>query len=224
MVGLLPLCASTVFEHGVAARHPRLFELLSLFMKRHPEVVEKIAPADERSSGCAGRRLLAVCNKEKVKHILTYMLDENEFFGPYGIRSLSRYHLDHPFIFRVGQEEYRVQYLPAESNTGMFGGNSNWRGPVWMPVNGLLIRALLNLYQFYGDDFKVECPTGSGKMLTLFEVAREIGRRLSRIFLRDENGQRPVYGGNKKFQEDPHWKDHVLFYEYFPGLSICLRA
>ena len=217
MVGLLPLCASTVFEHGVAARHPRLFELLSLFMKRHPEVVEKIAPADERSSGCAGRRLLAVCNKEKVKHILTYMLDENEFFGPYGIRSLSRYHLDHPFIFRVGQEEYRVQYLPAESNTGMFGGNSNWRGPVWMPVNGLLIRALLNLYQFYGDDFKVECPTGSGKMLTLFEVAREIGRRLSRIFLRDENGQRPVYGGNKKFQEDPHWKDHVLFYEYFHG-------
>jgi len=217
MVGLLPLCASTVFEHGVAARHPRLFELLSLFMKRHPEVVEKIAPADERSSGCAGRRLLAVCNKEKVKHILTYMLDENEFFGPYGIRSLSRYHLDHPFIFRVGQEEYRVQYLPAESNTGMFGGNSNWRGPVWMPVNGLLIRALLNLYQFYGDDFKVECPTGSGKMLTLFEAAREIGRRLSRIFLRDENGQRPVYGGNKKFQEDPHWKDHVLFYEYFHG-------
>jgi hypothetical protein len=217
MVGLLPLCASTVFEHGVAARHPRLFELLNLFMKRHPEVVEKIAPADERSSGYAGRRLLAVCNKEKVKHILTYMLDENEFFGPYGIRSLSRYHLDHPFIFRVGHEEYRVQYLPAESNTGMFGGNSNWRGPVWMPVNGLLIRALLNLYQFYGDDFKVECPTGSGKMLTLFEVAREIGRRLSCIFLRDENGQRPVYGGNKKFQEDPHWKDHVLFFEYFHG-------
>jgi len=217
MVGLLPLCASTVFEHGVAARHPRLFELLNLFMKRHPEVVEKIAPADERSSGCAGRRLLAVCNKEKVKHILTYMLDENEFFGPYGIRSLSRYHLDHPFIFHVGHEEYRVQYLPAESNTGMFGGNSNWRGPVWMPVNGLLIRALLNLYQFYGDDFEVECPTGSGKMLTLFEVAREIGRRLSLIFLRDENGQRPVYGGNKKFQEDPYWKDHVLFYEYFHG-------
>ena len=217
MVGLLPLCASTVFEAGVVARHPRLFELLNLFMKRHPEVVEKIAPADERASGYAGRRLLAVCNKAKIERILDYMLDENEFLGPYGIRSLSHYHLDHPFLFRVGPEEYKVRYLPAESNTAMFGGNSNWRGPVWMPVNGLLIRALLNLYQFYGDDFKVECPTGSGKMLTLFEVAKEIGRRLSSIFLRDEKGRRPVYGGSKKFQEDPHWKDYILFYEYFHG-------
>src|SRR6516162_136485 len=217
MVGLLPLCASTVFEAGVVSRHPRLFELLNLFMKRHPEVVEKIAPADERASGYAGRRLLAVCNKVKIERILDYMLDENEFLGPYGIRSLSRYHLDHPFLFRVGREEYKVRYLPAESNTAMFGGNSNWRGPVWMPVNGLLIRALLNLYQFYGDDFKVECPTGSGKMLTLFEVAKEIGRRLSSIFLRDENGRRPVYGGGKRFQEDPHWNDYILFYEYFHG-------
>jgi len=217
MVGLLPLCASTVFEAGVVARHPRLFELLNLFMKRHPEVVEKISPADERASGYAGRRLLAVCNKVKIERILGYMLDENEFLGPYGIRSLSRYHLDHPFLFRVGREEYKVRYLPAESNTAMFGGNSNWRGPVWMPVNGLLIRALLNLYQFYGDDFKVECPTGSGKMLTLFEVAKEIGRRLSSIFLRDENGRRPVYGGGKRFQEDPHWNDYILFYEYFHG-------
>jgi len=217
MVGLLPLCASTVFETGAAARHPRLFELLQLFIKRHPEVIEKIAPADERTLGYDGRRLLAVCNKEKVKRILGYMLDENEFFGPYGIRSLSRYHLDHPFIFHVGYDEYKVQYLPAESNTGMFGGNSNWRGPVWMPVNALLIRGLINLYQFYGDDFKVECPTGSGKMVTLFEVAREISRRLASIFLRDETGRRPVYGGTRKFQEDPHWKDYILFYEYFHG-------
>ena len=147
---------------------------------------------------------------------LAYMLDENEFFGPYGIRSLSRYHLDHPFGFHVGKEEYKVQYLPAESNTGMFGGNSNWRGPVWMPVNALLIRALINLYQFYGDDFTVECPTGSGKMLTLFEVAKEIGRRLSTIFLRDSRGHRAVYGGSKKFQEDPHWKDYILFGRVFP--------
>ena len=217
MVGLLPLCASTVFEAGVTERHPRLFELLQLFVKRHPEVVEKIAPADERFRGHGGRRLLAVCNKEKVERILRYMLDEKEFFGPYGIRSLSRYHLDHPFCFHVGNEEYKVQYLPAESNTGMFGGNSNWRGPVWMPVNGLLIRGLINLYQFYGDDFKVECPTGSGNRMTLFEVAREIGRRLSTIFLRGENGRRPVYGASKKFQEDPHWKDYILFYEYFHG-------
>ncbi len=128
------------------------------------------------------------------------MLDENEFLGPCGIRSLSRYHLDHPFVFQVGQQQYNVQYLPAESNTGMFGGNSNWRGPVWMPVNALLVRGLINLYQFYGDDFKVECPTGSGNRLTLFEVAREIARRVSSIFLRDPEGHRPVYGGNNKFQ------------------------
>ena len=217
MVGLLPLCASTVFEHDVVLSHPRLFELLQLFIKRHPEVVEKIAPADERLSGYAERRLLAVCNKEKVTRILTYMLDEKEFLGPYGIRSLSRYHRDHPFAFHLGHQEFKVQYLPAESNTGMFGGNSNWRGPVWMPVNGLLIRGLVNLYQFYGDNFKVECPTGSGKYMTLFEVAGEIARRLSNIFLRDSSGKRPVYGGTKKFQEDPYWKDYILFYEYFHG-------
>jgi hypothetical protein len=145
------------------------------------------------------------------------MLDENEFFGPYGIRSVSRYHLEHPFVFNLSGQEYKVQYLPAESNTGMFGGNSNWRGPVWMPVNVLLIRALLNLYQFYGDDFKVECPTGSGKFMPLFDVAKELARRLSSIFLRDASGNRPVYGGSKKFQNDPHWRDYILFYEYFHG-------
>jgi hypothetical protein len=145
------------------------------------------------------------------------MLDENEFFGPYGIRSLSHHHLEHPFVFHLEGQEFKVQYLPAESNTGMFGGNSNWRGPVWMPVNGLLLRALLNLYQFYGDDFKVECPTGSGKYMTMFEVAKELARRLSSIFLRDASGKRPVYGGSKKFQEDPHWRDYILFFEYFHG-------
>ena len=217
MVGLLPLCASTVFEQGTAARHPRLKELIDLFRKRHPELIQHIAPADESFAGYRGRRILSVCNKGKIEKILAYMLDENEFLGPFGIRSLSRYHLEHPFVFYVGREEYRVQYLPAESNTGMFGGNSNWRGPVWMPVNALLIRGLINLYQFYGDDFKVECPTGSGKFMTLFEVAREIARRLSNIFSRDPGGCRPVYGGNKKFQEDPFWKDYILFYEYFHG-------
>jgi hypothetical protein len=163
----------------------------------------------------ADRKLLSVCNKEKIERILAYMLDENEFFGPYGIRSVSRYHLDHPFVFNLGGQNSTVQYLPAESNTGMFGRNSNWQGPVWMPVNGLLIRGLLNLYQFYGNDFKVECPTGSGKYMTLFEVAKELARRLSSIFLSDANGKRPVYGGMKKFQEDPHWKDYILFHEYF---------
>lgn len=218
MVGLLPLCASTVLEAASAIhRHPRLLELVEIFKKRHPELLKHIAPADESFVGYAGRRLLSVCNKNKIEHILAIMLDENEFLGPYGIRSLSRYHLEHPFVFHLEGNEYKVQYLPAESNTGMFGGNSNWRGPVWMPVNGLLIRALLNLYQFYGDDFKVECPTRSGRYLTLFEVAKEIGRRLSSIFLRDATGKRPVYGGTTKFQEDPYWKDYILFYEYFHG-------
>jgi len=217
MVGLLPLCASTVFESGIVARHPRVMELVELFKKRHPELLSHIAPADDRFVGYANRRLMSVCNKQKIERILAYMLDENEFLGPYGIRSLSRYHLDHPFVFNLGGQEYKVQYLPAESNTGMFGGNSNWRGPVWMPVNGLLIRGLLNLYQFYGDDFKVECPTGSGKHMTLYEVAKEIARRLSSAFLRDANGRRPVYGGANKFQEDPYWRDYILFYEYFHG-------
>jgi hypothetical protein len=218
MVGLLPLCASTVLEPtGVLARHPHLQELIEVFRKRHGDLLNHIAPADGKFVGYGNRRLLSVCNKEKIERILAYMLDENEFFGPYGIRSLSKYHQNHPFIFNLSGHEYRVDYLPAESNTGMFGGNSNWRGPVWMPVNALLLRGLLNLYQFFGDDFKVECPTGSGKYMTLFEVAQEIGRRLSSIFLRDENGKRPVYGGAKKFQEDPYWKDYILFYEYFHG-------
>ena len=218
MVGLLPLCASSVLEPtGILARHPRVRELIDLFKKRHPDLLKQIAPADDTFVGYAQRRLLSVCNKKKLEKILAYLLDENEFFGPYGIRSLSKYHMDHPFAFHLNGQEFKVQYLPAESNTGMFGGNSNWRGPVWMPVNGLLIRSLLNLYQFYGDDFKVECPTGSGKYMTLFEVSKEIAHRLSCIFLRDAEGKRPVYGGSKKFQDDPHWKDYILFYEYFHG-------
>ena len=217
MVGLLPLCASTVFESTAVENHPRLRELIEVFRKRHPEVVKKIAPLDDNFIGYAGRRLMSTVTKEKLQRILGYMLDENEFLSPYGIRSLSRYHLDHPFFLQVGGQEYKVQYLPAESNTGMFGGNSNWRGPIWMPVNALILRGLLNLYPFYGDDFKVECPTGSGNYMTLFEVAKEIARRLSSIFLRDATGKRPVYGGTKKFQEDPYWRDYILFYEYFHG-------
>jgi hypothetical protein len=217
MVGLLPLCAATVFEAGTVSSHPRVLALIDLFRKRHPEVVNQIAPTPGSYFGFANRRLASVCNKEKMERILKYMLDENEFLSPYGLRSLSKYHRDHPFVFEFGGEEFKVEYLPAESNTGMFGGNSNWRGPVWMPVNALIIRGLLNMYPFYGDDFKVECPTGSGKYMTLFEVAHEIGRRTASIFLRDESGKRPVYGGTKKFQEDPHWRDYILFYEYFHG-------
>jgi hypothetical protein len=216
LVGLLPLCASTVFESGLDPKYPRFFELLQLFKQRHPEIIEHLG-GPEGLTGRGGRRLLAVLNKEKLQKVLGYMLDEKEFLSPYGIRSLSRYHLEHPFVFDLQGHQYRVDYLPAESNTGMFGGNSNWRGPIWMPVNGLLIRGLLNLYQFYGDEFKVECPTGSGKYMTLFEVAKELSRRLTSIFLQDENGKRPVYGGTNKFQDDPYWKDYILFYEYFHG-------
>ncbi len=217
MVGLLPLCASTVFAFDVEKRHPKLMELIALFKERHPELIAHLAPTEHGFIGYEGRRMFSILNKAKLERVLGYLLDENEFLGPYGIRSLSRYHLDHPASFWTGGQEYKVQYLPAESNTGMFGGNSNWRGPVWMPVNTLIVRALLNLYAFFGDEFKVQCPSGSGQHMTLFEVAKEIERRLARTFLRDENGRRPVYGGTKKFQEDPYWRDLILFYEYFHG-------
>jgi hypothetical protein len=218
LVGLLPLCASTVIDHDTLEKHPRVAELINLFRKRHPEVVEKIASAEDlEKGGYLGRRLLTACNRPKLLRVLKYMLDEDEFLSPYGIRSLSKYHEEHPFVFHLSGQEYKVQYLPAESNNGMFGGNSNWRGPIWMPANGLIIRALLQMYPFYGPDFKVECPTGSGNYMTLFEVAEEISRRNASMFLRDANGQRPVYGGTRKFQDDPHWKDYILFYEYFHG-------
>ena len=216
MVGLLPLCASTVLEASVGKNHPRLTALIELFKKRHPEVVAHVAPTDDGFVGYAGRRLLSPITRSKLERILGYLLDEQEFLGPHGVRSLSRYHLDHPFVFHTGGQGYRVQYLPAESNTGMFGGNSNWRGPVWMPVNALIIRGLINLHGFYGDDFTVECPTGSGNRMTLFEVAGELTRRLAGSFLRDAGGRRPVYGGCAKFQDDPHWRDLILFYEVLP--------
>jgi hypothetical protein len=149
--------------------------------------------------------------------VLGYLLDEDEFLGPYGIRSLSKVHLDHPFELNVDGTQFSVGYLPAESDSGMFGGNSNWRGPVWMPVNALIVRGLLNLHSFYGDELTVECPTGSGNLMTLLQVAEEISGRLERIFLRDEDGTRPVHGTSETFQEDPHWRDLILFYEYFHG-------
>jgi hypothetical protein len=167
--------------------------------------------------GYKDRRLLAILDEKKLRRVLSVMLDEGEFLSPYGLRSLSRVHADRPFVFNVEGQEHTVTYLPAESNTGMFGGNSNWRGPIWMPVNALIIRALLNFYVYYGDGFKVECPTGSGNQMTLYQVAEEISRRLSGIFLRDGRGRRPVYGGTAKFQDDPHWRDLFQFHEYFHG-------
>jgi hypothetical protein len=147
---------------------------------------------------------------------LSRMLDEDEFLRPYGIRALSRCHAEHPYVFRVDGREFRVDYLPAESDTSMFGGNSNWRGPIWVPVNVLLIRALLQYYLYYGD-FRIECPTGSGNLMNLYEVAREIANRLTGIFLRDAAGKRPVFGGAEEFRSDPYWRDNLLFYEYFHG-------
>jgi hypothetical protein len=161
--------------------------------------------------------MTSILDETKLRRVLARMLDENEFLSEFGIRALSRFHAEHPYVFRAGGQQYGVSYLPGESDTGMFGGNSNWRGPIWMPVNGLIIRALLQYYLYYGDELKVECPTGSGRLLTLYQVAEELSRRLASIFLKDENGRRPVYGGAQKFQEDPHWRDLILFYEYFHG-------
>jgi hypothetical protein len=215
LVGLLPLCASTVFESDTLERLPQLARRLRWILEDRRALVERLAPPDR--PGHQGRLLLAITDESKLRRILERMLDENEFLGPHGIRSLSKFHLDHPYVVHLNGTEYRVGYLPAESDSGMFGGNSNWRGPVWFPVNALIIRALLSLYHYYGDDFTVECPTGSGTTMTLFEVAREISDRLGRTFLRDQQGRRPVFGGSEKFQSDPHWRDHLLFYEYFNG-------
>jgi hypothetical protein len=169
--------------------------------------------------GVNDRRLGSILNETNLRRVLSIMLDEKEFLSPFGIRALSRIHQDHPFTYRVGDQEYRVSYLPGESDNNMFGGNSNWRGPIWMPVNMLILRALLQYYLYFGESFTIECPTGSGKQMNLYQVAEEIGRRLTAIFLKDEQGNRPVHGAARKFQEDPHWKDYPLFYEYFHGDS-----
>ncbi|MEI9935734.1 MAG: glucosidase [Pseudomonadota bacterium] len=215
MVGLLPLCAVTVLETDHTRKFPRLLEQASDFLRRRPELAASIHPPGKL--GAEGRRMLAVCNEDKLRRVLSRMLSEERFLGPYGIRSLSRWHLDHPYQFDVNGERYSVQYQPAESQTGMFGGNSNWRGPVWFPVNLLILRALIQYYRYYGDAFKVECPTGSGNLMNLWEVTCELSRRLTRTFLRDENGRRPVYGATEKFQTDPHFRDLLLFFEYFHG-------
>jgi len=215
MVGLLPLCAVTVFEGELRRKYPEMLHRLGRFLAARPELTAFIH--NPAKPGHADRLLAAVLNEEKFRRVLATMLDENEFLSPYGIRSLSRWHAEQPFVFRVGDQGYGVSYLPAESDTGMFGGNSNWRGPIWMPVNVLIVRALLQYYAYYGNDFTIECPTGSGRTMNLYQVAEEIKSRLANIFLRDNSGRRPVYGGTQKFQEDPHWRDYLLFYEYFHG-------
>jgi len=215
MVGLLPLCASTVISPATLSRIERLRSRLAWVVKERSVLLETIAPP--QVPGVGGRHLLAILDETKLRRVLSRMLDENEFLSPYGIRSLSRAHLQQPYDLWVDGRQYRVGYQPAESDSGLFGGNSNWRGPIWMPVNVLIVRALANLYAYYGDDFRVECPTGSGRMMTLFEVSRDLTQRLENIFRRGSDGRRPVFGGAEKFQTDPLWRDNLLFYEYFHG-------
>lgn len=215
MVGLLPLCAVTVISKETFARFPRLWERAQFRFDKYPELLKTIH--DPRLEGIEGRHMVAVLDEGKLRRMLHRLLDEGEFLSPHGIRALSRAHLEAPYRFEVHGETYEVKYLPGESDSGMFGGNSNWRGPVWFPVNTLILRALLQYYSYYGDDFTIEYPTGSGRSHTLFEIAQDLADRLIRIFLPDADGRRPVFGAQDPFQRDPHWKDHLLFYEYFHG-------
>lgn len=215
LVGLLSLMAVAVFPREAFEKLPRFKAEAEKFILRHPELTNNIHLASQQ--GVRGRLMLSILNEEKLRRILSRMLDESEFLSDYGIRSLSRYHLEHPYFFHHAGQEYKVGYVPGDSTSGMFGGNSNWRGPIWMPMNLLLMRGLLQFYTYYGDDFTVEYPTGSGKYLTLYEVTNCISERIVSIFLKDENDRRPIYGAAEKFQTDPHWRDLILFYEYFHG-------
>ncbi|MER3477981.1 MAG: glucosidase, partial [Leptolyngbya sp. ERB_1_2] len=215
MVGLTPLFAVDTLEPDLLNIVPGLKDQIEWFLTNRPELAHNIASM--RVAGEGDRRLLSITSPEGLRQILRRLLDENEFLSPYGIRSLSRYHQAHPFIFNWKGSKYQVDYEPAESTTNQFGGNSNWRGPIWFPLNYLIIESLQKFHHYFGDDFKVECPTGSGVMLNLWEVATELSQRLIRIFLRSDQAQRPVYGGTEKFQQDADWKDLILFYEYFQG-------
>ncbi len=217
LVGLLPLCATSIIEKEQRESVPAAMANIVERQRRMPELWESIHPTGPGNLGVNERGILALVRPEQLKRILEKMLDENEFLGPHGIRSISKFHEKNPFIMFVNGQEFRVDYLPAESNNGMFGGNSNWRGPMWMPINLLLIRSLQQFYLYYGDNFKVECPTGSGNLMNLFDVSKELSNRLISIFTRDKNGKRPVYGGTEKFQTDPNWRDLILFYEYYHG-------
>jgi hypothetical protein len=215
MVGLIPLFAVSSIEPEVLDRLPNFKRRMYWFIENRPDLIGNVSCM--RTPGMGERRLLAVAYRERLEKVLRVMLDESEFLSPYGVRAVSRYHKDHPYILKVNGDEHRVDYEPGESTSGLFGGNSNWRGPVWFPVNYLLIESLQKFHHYYGDDLKVECPTGSGNMMNLWEVSEELSRRLSHIFLEDENGRRPVFGTAEKFQTDEHFRDHLLFFEYFHG-------
>jgi hypothetical protein len=215
MVGLIPLYAVEILEPDALDTLPGFKRRMQWFLDNVPDVPHHIEMTQKSDRGV--RRQLSIVSRRKLLRLLHYMLDEQEFLSPYGIRALSKFHARNPYVLAIDGQQYRVDYEPAESSSGLFGGNSNWRGPVWLPLNFLLIEALQRFHYYYGDSLKVECPTGSGQMMTLWEVAEEISRRLAAIFLRGGDGRRPVYGGGGVFQTDPHWRDMILFYEYFHG-------
>jgi hypothetical protein len=215
VVGLIPLMAVEVGDQSMLEKLPDFAKRVRWFLKNRPDLTESIAYME--SQGIGRRFLLAIVDRDKLLRVLRRMLDETEFLSPHGLRSLSRVLRDHPYTLAVGGSDHTIEYEPAESRSGSFGGNSNWRGPVWFPINYLLIEALQKLHYYYGDDFKVEMPTGSGKYATLWEVATELSHRLIDIFERDAGGRRAVFGGNATFQTDPLWRDLIPFYEYFNG-------
>ena len=215
IVGLIPLFAVETLEEDWLAQLPQFKKRAEWFLKNRPDLTDDISCMQE--AGRENRRLLALVNKDRLRRVLHTMLSETEFLSDYGIRALSRHYKTNPYVFEIGGSRFEVEYEPGESRTGMFGGNSNWRGPVWLPVNYLLIESLQKFDFYYGDDFKIEFPTGSGKMLTLWEVSQKLSRRLSNIFLKDAETRRPVFGNYEKFQSDEHWRDYILFYEYFHG-------
>jgi hypothetical protein len=215
MVGLIPLFAVETLEPELLERLPGFKRRLEWFVENRPDLTANIACMVTPGRGL--RRLLSIVNENQLRSILKYMLDENEFLSPYGIRALSRYHREHPYVLPVNGMDHRVDYEPGESSTGLFGGNSNWRGPVWFPVNFLLIESLQKFHHYLGDGFQVEFPARSGQWMSLWEVAAELSRRLNDLFLRNRDGRRPVFGNLNKFQADPHWRDLVLFHEYFHG-------
>ncbi|HJX90713.1 MAG TPA: hypothetical protein VJ372_09465 [Pyrinomonadaceae bacterium] len=215
IVGLIPLFAVLTVESNVLESFPDFKRRLEWFVNNRPDLTEDIATM--RTPGIQGRKLVGLVRSNRLRSMLRYMLDEQEFLSPYGIRSVSRFHESHPYVLGVNGEEYSVAYEPAESTTSLFGGNSNWRGPIWFPINYLIIESLQRFHEYYGDDFKIECPTGSGQLMNLGQVAGEVAQRLSRIFLRREDGTRPMFGDIQKFQRDPHWRNALLFHEYFNG-------
>jgi hypothetical protein len=215
MVGLIPLCAATIVSSEFLEQFPDVKRRIISFFERYPEISANLHPPIRE--GIAGRHLLFILNEANLRRVLQRMLDEDRFLSSFGIRSLSKWHAEHPYVITVNGQNHNVTYEPAESHSCLFGGNSNWRGPIWFPVNVLIIRGLLVLYEYYGDAFTIECPTGSGRKMKLFEIAHEISNRLVAIFLKDSKGRRAVFGGSEMFQTNPHWRDCLLFYEYFHG-------